>query len=210
MPAAAPSVRSPLFNWLDHRAAGVLLHPTSLPSSHGVGVFDEVATTFLEFLAAAGFKYWQLCPLGPTGYGDSPYQCFSSFAGNPHLIDLQPLVRAGLVPPTALAPLQALNRENVDYGALYERKRPLLFAAHQAWRKQNTPPLPYGDFAAFRKRNANWLDSYALFSALKDHFKGQPWWVWPVELRTYAAAAKSALRNELVAASEAYAFIQFL
>src|SRR6266404_2202410 len=87
----------PLFNWLYHRAAGVLIHPTALPSPFGVGAFDDAAITLLEFLAAAGIKYWQLCPLGPTGYGDSPYQCFSSFAGNPYLIDPAALVRAGLL-----------------------------------------------------------------------------------------------------------------
>ena len=75
----------------------MLLHPTALPSAYGVGAFDDAATTFLQFLADTGFKYWQLCPLGPTGYGDSPYQCFSSFAGSPYLIDPAALVRAGLL-----------------------------------------------------------------------------------------------------------------
>ena len=87
--AAAP----PLFNWLQTRAAGVLLHPTSLPSEQGCGVLDHHAIKFLDFLQAAGMKYWQVCPLGPTGYGDSPYQCFSAFAGNPYLVDLTALIR---------------------------------------------------------------------------------------------------------------------
>eukprot|EP01035_Chromulina_nebulosa_P057871 gene57871-79300_t len=106
----------PLFSWLDHRATGVLLHPTSLASDHGVGVFDEAATDFLEFLANAGIQYWQHCPLGPTGYGDSPYQCFSSFAGNPYLIDLMVLVRTGLLSRESLAPLRTLNADHVDFG----------------------------------------------------------------------------------------------
>ena len=112
-----------LFSWLDHRAAGVLLHPTSLPSPFGIGAFDEAAKAFVTFLAEAGMKYWQLCPLGPTGYGDSPYQCFSSFAGNPYLIDPAALVRAGLLDRDALLPLQALNSDHVDFGALYQLKR---------------------------------------------------------------------------------------
>jgi 4-alpha-glucanotransferase len=87
----------PLYNWLSERRAGVLLHPTSLPGAYGVGSMDENAITFLEFLASAGFKYWQIGPLGPTGYGDSPYQCFSAFAGNPYLIDVAALSRAGLL-----------------------------------------------------------------------------------------------------------------
>ncbi|MFM7751339.1 MAG: 4-alpha-glucanotransferase, partial [Opitutaceae bacterium] len=77
------------FSWLDYRAAGVLLHPTCLPGVQGIGTLDRNAVQFLDFLQSAGFTYWQTCPLGPTGFGDSPYQCFSSFAGNPYLIDLQ-------------------------------------------------------------------------------------------------------------------------
>ena len=200
----------PLFNWLDHRAVGVLLHPTSLPSPYGIGAFDEAAKTFVEFLAQAGMKYWQLCPLGPTGYGDSPYQCFSSFAGNPYLIDPAALVRIGLLTADSLAPLQALNPENVDFGALYQLKRPLLFAAHAAWRKQPGRALPYGDFAAFRRQHASWLAGYGLFSALKDHFSGRPWWEWPAEVRSLAVAEKSLLKHQVGPRAEAYEFIQYL
>src|SRR5438105_6289138 len=102
-----PSDPAALFNWLDQRAAGVLVHPTSLPSLYGVGAFDATADDLLDFLAQAKMKYWQVCPLGPTGYGDSPYQCFSSFAGNPYLIDPAALVRAGLLTDAPLAPLRA-------------------------------------------------------------------------------------------------------
>jgi len=83
---------TPLFNWLKDRAAGVLLHPTSLPGSTGIGTFGREARHFIDFLVDAGLKYWQVCPLGPTGMGDSPYQCFSAFAGNPYFIDLETLV----------------------------------------------------------------------------------------------------------------------
>lgn len=201
---------APLFDWLDHRAAGVLLHPTSMPSPYGVGTFDEAATTLLETLAAAKVKYWQLCPLGPTGYGDSPYQCFSSFAGNPYLIDPVPLVRAGLLAQSELAPLQRLNPQRVDYGGLYEHKRPLLFAAHAAWRRDGARPLPYGDFSEFQSRQAAWLPGYALFSALKDHFNSQPWWEWPEEVRSLQAARRSNLQKQVAARVEAYEFIQYL
>ena len=84
----------PLFNWLTTRAAGVLLHPTSLPGDQGIGTLDGSALRFLDFLRDAGMSWWQVCPLGPTGYGDSPYQCFSAFAGNPYLVDLRDLVLA--------------------------------------------------------------------------------------------------------------------
>ncbi len=200
----------PLFNWLNQRAAGILVHPTSLPGAGGVGTFDEAATKLLEFFAGAGIKYWQMCPLGPTGYGDSPYQCFSSFAGNPYLIDLSALVRAGLLTDASLEPLRALSVDQVDYGALYERKWPLLFSAHANWRKDRKRALPYGDFAAFCQRNASWLDGYSYFSALKTHFAGRPWWTWPAEVRTLESATKSPLRRELGERIEAYAFIQYL
>ena len=201
---------APLFNWLDRRATGVLVHPTSLPGPYGVGTFDESVDALLQFLADARIRYWQVCPLGPTGFGDSPYQCFSSFAGNPYLIDPAPLLRAGLLDETDLAPLRTLPAERVDYGALYEHKRPLLFTAYERWRKANRPTAPYGDFAAFRKRQAAWLDSYTLFSALKDHFQGRPWWEWPADVRTRAAAERSPLRQQVAERAEAYAFIQYL
>jgi 4-alpha-glucanotransferase len=207
---AAAVVPAPLFNWLDHRGAGVLLHPTSLPGPFGIGAFDEAATQFLHFLADAGFQYWQLCPLGPTGYGDSPYQCFSSFAGNPYLIDPAALVRAGLLTESEVAPLRRLSHEHVDYGALYERKVPLLFAAHAAWRREPKRELPYGDFTRFQKENAEWLRGYSFFSALKEHFDGRPWWEWPESVRSLAAADKSPLRAELAARAEAYEFVQYL
>jgi 4-alpha-glucanotransferase len=201
---------APLFNWLDRRAAGVLLHPTCLPAQFGVGAFDDAAVTFLEFLAQAGITYWQLCPLGPTGYGDSPYQCFSSFAGNPYLIDPAALVRAGLLTDSAVAPLRALSPDRVDFGALYQHKRPLLFSAHAAWSRDPKRPLPYGDFAAFRAQNASWLASYSLFSALKDNFDGRGWWEWPAAVRSFAGAQNSPLRRELAVRAEAYEFIQYL
>ena len=209
IPAPASSL-APLFDWLDHRAAGVLLHPTSLPSAFGVGVFDETVGALLEFLSAAGIKYWQLCPLGPTGYGDSPYQCFSSFAGNPYLIDPAPLLRAGLLADAELASLRLLSADQVDFGALYDLKRPLLFSAHAAWRKNSKPSLPYGDFEKFRADHATWLAGYALFSALKDHFAGRPWWEWPADARSLAAAERSPLRKEVALRAEAYEFIQYL
>lgn len=195
---------------MNQRSVGVLLHPTSLPSTFGVGSFDQAANSFLEFLASAGIRYWQLCPLGPTGYGDSPYQCFSSFAGNPYLIDPNPLVRAGLLTEASLHSLRTLNPANVDYGALYEIKRPLLFLAHENWRRQQSIALPYGDFAEFRRSHAQWLRPFAFFSALKDHFSGQPWWEWPAAIRSLAGAEKSPLREQVEPRAEAYEFIQYL
>lgn len=202
--------RAPLFNWLDQRLAGVLLHPTSLPGPYGVGTFDQAAFDLLDFFAAAGIRAWQICPLGPTGYGDSPYQCFSAFAGNPYLIDPAALVHAGLLEPAALQPLRTLAADHVDFGGLYHWKMPLLFSAHATWLKNPTRPLPYGDFAAFRKTHASWLGSFGLFSALKDHFGGKPWWEWPAEVRSFAAAQRSPLVAQVASRAEGYEFIQYL
>ncbi len=186
------------------------MHPTSLPGTQGVGTLDQNAVTFLEFLAAAGFKSWQLCPLGPTGYGDSPYQCFSAFAGNPYLIDLEALVKAGLLRDADVAPLRALPADRVDFGWLYQTKWPALFQAHARFVAEGRRQAPYGAFEAFRNAQKSWLPDYALFSALKGHFGGQPWWQWPATARTPAAARKSALPKQLADRIEAYEFIQYL
>jgi 4-alpha-glucanotransferase len=203
-------MNTPLFNWLDQRSAGVLLHPTALPSRYGIGAFDEAGYAFLEFLADTGIKYWQLCPLGPTGFGDSPYQCFSAFAGNPYLIDPGALVTAGLLTPESIRPLEKLNSDHVDFGAIYQLKFPILFSAHEAWRRAPRRLQPYGDFAEFRQKHAAWLESYALFSALKENFRGQPWWEWPDEARSFTRAVKSPLKQQLADRADAFAFLQYL
>ena len=204
---AAPVL--PLFNWLQKRSAGVLLHPTSLPGSQGIGTFDDNLVAFLDLLKNAGFKNWQLCPLGPTGYGDSPYQCFSAFAGNPLLVDLSVLVSAGLLTAEELAPLHALPVDRVDYGALFQLKWPLLFTAHRRYIAQKSA-LPYGDFSAFKRQHAGWLDSYCYFRALKDHFGGTAWQNWPADLRVHASARRSPLQRKLATAIDAHAFTQYL
>ncbi|ACB76555.1 4-alpha-glucanotransferase [Opitutus terrae] len=211
LPAPADRrVPAPLFHWLNDRLAGVLLHPTALPSAFGVGAFDDEARKLIDFFAEAGIGAWQICPLGPTGYGDSPYQCFSAFAGNPYLVDPAALVTAGLVTEEAVRPLRQLDPDHVDFGALFHQKLPLLFSAYDTWRRDRQRALPYGDFAEFRQRHASWLSSYGLFSALKEHFGGRAWWDWPVEARTLAAARKSPHAAQVADRAEAYEFIQYL
>jgi len=200
---------APLYDWLRQRGAGVLLHPTALPGNQGCGVFDENAVRFLDFLKASSMKYWQVCPLGPTGYGDSPYQCFSAFAGNPNLIDLAPLVEAGLLQADDLAELSRLSADRVDYGELYRLKPRLLKEAHDRFREKRAE-LPYGDFSAFCARQAHWLDAYAYFRALKDHFDGIAWWEWPAEFRSHRLAMQSPLRVRLAATIAAHQFSQYL
>lgn len=211
-PQAEPDESSvhpgPLFGWLKERGAGVLLHPTSLPGDQGCGVMDGHLVRFLDFLHNAGFRHWQLCPLGPTGYGDSPYQCFSAFAGNPYLIDLAPLVRSGLLEADDLAPLRALSAVRADYGALHRLKWPLLFKAHAAFLRAGGGPV--ADFAGFKAAHASWLPAYAAFRALKDRFGGKAWTQWPAAVRSHALAQQSPLFAQLAAAADAHAFTQYL
>ncbi len=208
-PSSIVNETFPLFSWLTERGAGVLMHPTSLPGDQGVGTFDGAVDRFLDFLSQAGMKYWQLCPLGPTGYGDSPYQCFSAFAGNPYLIDLEALVSFGLLKSESLAPLRRLSRERVDFGALYALKWPLLREAFQAY-LENPARLPYGDFKAFQEKHAHWLPAYGYFRALKDHYQGKPWSEWPADTRSHASAQKSVLRAWLAPQIDAHMFYQYL
>lgn len=205
----SPSSAAPLFNWLDHRAAGVLLHPTSFPGPYGIGTLDAHAGRFLDFLARAGLRYWQVCPLGATGYGNSPYQSFSAFAGNPYLIDPAPLLAAGLLQPAELSKLASLPADRVDFGGIWQLKWPVLLAAAERFQAKPVA-LPYGDFAEFCAAQAHWLDDYAFFLALKDHHAGRPWWEWSAELRNFERATKSPLLRTLAAKIFAHQFLQYL
>jgi len=200
----------PLFSGLQERAAGILLHPTSLPGSQGIGKLGRSARRFIDFLEAAGMRHWQMCPYGPTGYGDSPYQCFSAFAGNPYLIDIEPLAACGLVTPEELHTLARLRRDRVDYGALYERFWPILRAASRRYFDNPSILQGYGDYADFKQRHADWLVPYAAFSALKDHFNGKPWFEWPDEYRSWPQYQSKKCPAAIAESQEATCFLQFL
>jgi 4-alpha-glucanotransferase len=184
---------TPLFDWLKTRGAGVLLHPTSLPSETGIGTLGKEAFHFIDFLAESGCKYWQVCPLGPTGYGDSPYQTFSAFAGNPYLIDLEMLVEQGWLEAADLDPLRALAPDQVDYGAQWEF-RPKILARAYARYAGNASPAEKSRVREFKRVHKWWLEPYARFIAMKARFAGQPWTDWPDELKRYHSA-KQALPN---------------
>jgi 4-alpha-glucanotransferase len=147
------------------RTAGVLLHITALQGHGPVGSLGAEAKRFVDFLHAAGFSWWQVCPIGPTGYGDSPYQALSVFASNPYLLDLADLVKRGLLKPEEVAPLQRHGDENTDYGRLWEQLRPLLKTA--AHRGATLLQHDQG-FLAYCKREASWLTSWQKFSALRE------------------------------------------
>ena len=178
------------------RSAGILLHPTSLPGPHGIGELGREAVAFLDFLAETGQTLWQVLPLGPTGYGDSPYQCFSAFAGNPILVSLERLREDGLLDAADLKPGADLPAGDVDYGPLLEFKRPLLAKAGAAFRK-GAPPERVEVFEAFRIEQSAWLPDYALFAALKRANGGAPWYQWEQGLARRDPSALETARREL-------------
>jgi 4-alpha-glucanotransferase len=173
--------------WLTTRSAGVLAHVSCLPGEHGIGNLGPGARAFVDFLAAAGVRHWQICPLGPTGYGDSPYQLFSANAGNPYFIDLGELAAEGLLLPEELVPLRALPAGNVDYGRLYELFWPVLAKAHDRFAASGRGALAHADtLAEFRRQHTSWLEPFAEFMALKAHFGGYPWTMWPEPYRQWS------------------------
>lgn len=158
------------------RSSGILLHPTSLPSRYGIGDFGSEAKAFVDFLAASGQRIWQVLPLGPTGFGDSPYMCFSAMAGNPLLISLELLRDQGWLDESDLQGLQPYP-QNVDFGRVIKERTPLL---RKAWTnfKARACAAQKTEFEAFYTGAAGWLDDYALFMALKEHYQGKSWVEW--------------------------------
>jgi len=191
------------------RSAGILLHPTSLPGPYGIGDLGPEAYRWVDFLAASQTALWQVLPLGPTGYGDSPYQCFSAFAGNPYLISPQLLVQDGLLHHNDLVNLPPFPAERVDYGMVIPWKLRVL---SQAWRRflTNSTPRLRRAFEAFREEHAVWLEEYALFMALKEAHGGAPWPTWEAALRRREPDALEAARRSLGNSVERQAFYQFL
>jgi 4-alpha-glucanotransferase len=197
-----------LFNWLTSRGAGVLLHPTSLPGTTGIGTLGRFAFRFVDFLADAGMKYWQVCPLGPTGFGDSPYQCFSAFAGNPYLVDLEELLEQGFLEPNDLEPLRSLPETMVDYGAQWQLRWLILQKAFEGFRAKARPDQQ-ADFTDFRQSNQEWLEPYCLFMAIKSQFDSRSWQEWPPEAQRYPLAKRRFKTKELKDKASAHAFYQF-
>ena len=190
------------------RASGILLHPTSLPGPYGIGDLGPAAYTWLDWLAGCGCKLWQVLPLGPTGYGDSPYQCFSAFAGNPYLISPQLLLEQGLLEREDLADMPAWDEQKVDFGRLYQWKPALLAKAFRRFSAK--PGAVQVEFEAFCTDNAAWLEDYALFRAIKETHGGGSWDGWPRALRLRAPTALKEARDSLSSAIGGFSFYQFL
>ena len=201
----------PLYNWLKERAAGVMLHISSLPSDTGIGNLGAGAYRYIDFLNAAGISIWQICPLGPTGFGDSPYQCFSAFAGNPYFIDLQPLLQEGLITKEEYASLADLPRDHVDYGALYLSIWPVLRKAYRRFKNSKKKQFQdYGTVSKFLEDQGHWLEDYALFISLKESFGDKCWLDWPAEYSDANLAKSQDLSNDVKNAADAHIFFQYI
>jgi len=192
------------------RSSGVLLHPTSLPGPFGVGDLGPEAWRFADFLAAAGQRIWQVLPLGPTGYGDSPYQCFSAFAGNPILISPEKLVVQGLLSVADLEHVADFPASRVEYASVNRFKRQLLERAFTNFQKQSSPDLRER-FQDFQSANASWLDDYALFMALKEAHGGESVWTkWEEGVAERQPGALAAWSTRLDVEVEKHKFWQCL
>jgi 4-alpha-glucanotransferase len=205
-------------DWATHRSenprcSGILLHPTSLPGPHGIGSLGGGALGFVDFLEASEQCVWQVLPLGPTGYGDSPYQSFSSFAGNPLLIDLEALVEDGFLAPEHLRHTPEFPKDHVEYATVFAFKRELLKSAHLYWKRRGDSASRKA-FDAFCRSERSWLEDFSLFMALKRSFEaeGNPgaWSSWPPELIRREPDALERWRKSAAGEIEQQKFQQFL
>lgn len=185
------------------RTSGILMPIFSLPSPYGIGTFGSESYRFVDFLKKAGQSYWQILPLCPTNYGDSPYQSFSSFAGNPYFIDIDLLISEGLLTKAEAASYDFGSDSNtIDYGKLYENRLPLLRIAYSRF-------VGDDDFLGFCTANADWLEEYALFMAIKNAHGDRSWDEWETPFREREESALSAAKETYAADIDFYRFIQY-
>ena len=186
------------------RESGVLLHISSLPGPYGIGTMGRQAFRFVDFLKKSGQHCWQILPLSPTGYGDSPYQSCSTYAGNPYLIDLDLLIEQGLLRQEEVSAIRWCDREDkVNFGILYQNRTKVLRLAYSRFKVG-------GEFDAFCRENDSWLPDFALFMALKDRFSGAPWYSWEKPLKLRQQDAMAAAREELKEEIRFFSFVQYL
>jgi len=189
------------------RASGILLHPTSLPSRGGIGDFGPAAYAFADFLASARQGVWQVLPLGPLGFGDSPYSSTSAFAGNPLLISLERLAERGWIDRSQLDALPTAA-DPVNYTSVFHQKLPLLFSAARKFLQSASAPAR-ARYNNFCRQNQWWLDDFVLFDALRAHFKLKSWNQWPRELTHRDPAALAQARAEMLADLNTRSVVQF-
>lgn len=188
-----------------NRAGGILLSITSLPSKYGIGCFSQSAYDFVDWLKEAGQTYWQILPLGPTSYGDSPYQSFSTFAGNPYFISLEELTEEGVLTKEECEAADFGDRsDDVDYEKMYKARYPLLRKAYERSKISENQ-----DYQRFVSDNQWWLGDYALFMAVKDRFDGAPWTEWAQDIRLRWGDAMDYYRRELYFDIEFQQYLQY-
>ena len=186
------------------RCSGILMHISSLPGPYGIGTMGKRAFEFVDFLSSSGQSIWQILPLNPTGYGDSPYQSCSTFAGNHYLIDLDALVEEGLLEKEELDRITWCHLETkVDFGIQYHNRLQVLRLAYERFRDDQA-------LESFCRENRSWLEDFALFMALKGHFGGKPWYQWEKELKFRKEEAMETARQELKEEMRFFCFVQFL
>ncbi len=187
------------------RASGILLPISSLPSKYGIGSFSKEAYEFVDSLEEAGQKYWQILPLGPTGYGDSPYQSFSTFAGNPYYIDLEDLISKGYITKQDCDGYDFGKDERyIDYEKLHDARFIILKKAYEASQIAQSD-----EFKKYVKKNEFWLNDYALYMAIKNHFKGISWIEWEENIRLREPEALKQYSKKLQEEVEFYQFLQY-
>ncbi len=191
------------------RSSGVLLHPTSLPGPYGIGDLGPQAHAWIDWLAEAGCRLWQILPLGPTGYGDSPYQCFSSFAGNHYLVSPDLLLKDGLLRKADLSDAPDLPPGKVDFGIIIPWKNTILDRAFDRFQKKTSGALRM-EFEQFCQEQAGWLDDYALFMTLKTFYGGGAWTNWPAPVRDRQPAALQKAQADFALQLEQVKFRQFV
>ena len=192
------------------RRSGILLPIASLPSKYGIGTFSKEAYEFVDFLSDAGVKLWQILPLGPIGYGDSPYQSFSTFAGNPYYIDLEALIEAGYLSKKECEACDFGDTpDRVNYELLYENRFPLLKKAfRRAFSKGNFGEKK--EYQTFKKENSEWLSDYCLYMAVKDSFDGACFMDWDEDIRKRNPEAMQRYGKKYQEDCEFYSFLQYL
>jgi 4-alpha-glucanotransferase len=189
------------------RTAGILLHPTSLPGNFGIGDLGNEAYNFVNFLEAAGQKLWQVFPLGPTGYGDSPYQCFSAFAGNPLLISLEKLLEKGFLTQNDLNGVPVTNPHQIEFGQIINYKKILLKKAFENFKNINNGAN--NSFEEFNNANKDWLNDFAFFMAAKDFHGGQLWTNWNKDLVVRKKSALKSWEEKLADSILYHKFVQY-
>lgn len=191
------------------RASGILLHPTSLPGPDGIGDLGPEAYRWIDFLARTGSQFWQVLPLGPTGYGDSPYQCFSAFAGNPYLVSATMLLDQGLLSKTDLTDRPDFPLERVDYGPVIEWKLTLLRRSYRHF-KSHAPRDLKQRLEDYKKDQVDWLEGFATFMAIKSQQGGVAWNQWPEALRLREPRAIEAFKSKYAEEIDFQSYAQFL